>query len=194
MNDLERLLAKGLELDCGYASPCYVYQEYCTEKGYGQFHESGHNGRPILAHIWMYKYFEGPLEDGICVLHHCDNPPCFRFDHLFQGTREDNFEDMRLKLRASHNRGTHPNQRKVFCVRNHLLEADNVRVDSRGWRHCRKCDRENYQKFRGVGPIPLRACVACDAMYTPRVRDQRFCSKKCPHMRRFYAREARTQK
>ena len=48
----------------------------------------------------------GPIPKGMFVLHHCDNPPCVRPDHLFLGTAADNTADMMSKGRGSYK--THP--------------------------------------------------------------------------------------
>jgi hypothetical protein len=49
------------------------------------------------------------------VMHACDNPRCFRLDHLRLGTQADNMADMRVKGRAhggGHQAGTrNPNAR-----------------------------------------------------------------------------------
>ena len=57
------------------------------------------NGRRMGAHrmAWILAY--GAIPDGISVLHHCDNPPCVRPDHLFLGTDNDNIQDMIRKGR-----------------------------------------------------------------------------------------------
>jgi hypothetical protein len=38
---------------------------------------------------------------GLNICHHCDNPPCIRPDHLFQGTDKENAQDMAQKGRSS---------------------------------------------------------------------------------------------
>jgi len=43
----------------------------------------------------------GPIPDGLCVLHVCDNRKCVRPDHLFLGTAADNIHDMIAKGRAA---------------------------------------------------------------------------------------------
>jgi (2Fe-2S) ferredoxin len=53
----------------------------------------------VLAHRLSWMINVGPLADDECVLHHCDNPPCVRPDHLFRGDRGDNARDMAAKGR-----------------------------------------------------------------------------------------------
>lgn len=52
-----------------------------------------------------WEHYVGPIPDGVDVLHHCDNPPCVRPDHLFLGTARDNVGDMLAKGRGGHSRG-----------------------------------------------------------------------------------------
>lgn len=56
-------------------------------------------GVTILAHRASWMINIGPLRDDECVLHHCDNPPCVRPDHLFKGDRGDNNRDTASKGR-----------------------------------------------------------------------------------------------
>jgi len=52
--------------------------------------------------------FNGPIPDGLCVLHRCDYKPCVRPQHLFLGTINDNNQDMVNKGRQV-TKEKHPN-------------------------------------------------------------------------------------
>lgn len=75
---------------------CWIWRSYRDPKGYGRFMaKSGSR----LAHRRSWEMENGPVPDGMCVCHHCDNPPCVRLDHLFLGTVKDNVDDMMAKGR-----------------------------------------------------------------------------------------------
>jgi len=73
-----------------------------------------------LAHriAWELKN-NGPVPDGKCVLHHCDNPPCVNPNHLFLGTHAANMLNMVEKNRQA--RGEQNGRRK-------LTEVDVLRI------------------------------------------------------------------
>jgi hypothetical protein len=58
------------------------------------------------GHRWVWEQCHGPILDGLCVCHVCDNPKCVRPSHLFLGTDADNALDKVTKARQS-TEGTH---------------------------------------------------------------------------------------
>lgn len=55
--------------------------------------------RGVFTHRLAWALEHGPIPPGMCICHHCDNPPCCRPEHLFLGTRADNNRDMFAKGR-----------------------------------------------------------------------------------------------
>jgi HNH endonuclease len=54
----------------------------------------------MLVHQWVWEHHNGPIPKGKVVMHICDNPPCYRYEHLRLGTQAENLDDMRAKGRA----------------------------------------------------------------------------------------------
>jgi hypothetical protein len=79
---------------------CWIWEGSRQPRGYGLFC----NGGVELAHriVWLLEF--GAMPD-LCVLHHCDNPPCVNPAHLFLGTHGDNNRDRSAKGRNGRARG-----------------------------------------------------------------------------------------
>lgn len=78
---------------------CWTWQEGVGGRGYGRVHGAAYGVPTTLAHRVAWVLAGNPDPGELCVLHHCDNPPCIRPDHLFLGTRGDNSADMMQKGR-----------------------------------------------------------------------------------------------
>ena len=89
-----RLLAKR-QIDP--VTGCWEWQGRRDRWGYGRITVSH---RRLSVHRLAASLFLGlELESELHVLHRCDNPGCFRPDHLYLGTNADNVRD-RISKRA----------------------------------------------------------------------------------------------
>jgi hypothetical protein len=95
---------------------CWVWTAATDSDGYGVFNAPGHRA----AHPFSYELHNGPIPEGLCVLHKCDNPPCVRPDHLFLGTKKDNAVDMAIKGRC---RTTRLTPEQVIAIRSRYREG-----------------------------------------------------------------------
>lgn len=68
-----------------------------TVKGYGAISDSP--GRKT-AHRASWIIHNGPIPDGLWVLHRCDTPLCVNPEHLWLGTATDNARDREQKGRG----------------------------------------------------------------------------------------------
>jgi hypothetical protein len=79
-------------------SPCWIWGGNRNRSGHGTMTI---NYKIIGVHRYSYELHNGPIPDGLFVLHKCDNPPCVNPDHLFVGTQADNVEDSKRKGRRA---------------------------------------------------------------------------------------------
>ena len=89
--EVERFMAKVSKVDNG----CWLWTAYCMPNGYGQFR---HPLRHELAHRASYRMFVGVL-DARDIMHSCDTPSCVNPEHLSLGTRAENMQDAKRKMR-----------------------------------------------------------------------------------------------
>ena len=100
------------KVSVGHPGECWGWVGSTTVFGYGQIH---HEGRLQQAHRVAWTLANGPIPDGMWVLHRCDNPPCTNPDHLFLGSRKDNMMDAARKGRIATHAKLTPDQ--VHAIR-----------------------------------------------------------------------------
>lgn len=116
-------------------SGCRRWLGQVSEGGYGYF--AKHHGKKVLAHRFAFELV-CPIPEGLHLDHLCRTRDCVNWAHLEPVTLYEN-------LRRGN---TDHNKYKTHCVHGHAFDTANTHVDSRGFRHCRACDRIAHQRKR----------------------------------------------
>lgn len=77
---------------------CLLFAGGLRPEGYGRVR---FEGRTQGAHRVAWQLAHGPIPEGFCVCHRCDEPQCIEATHLFLGTVADNNADMAAKGRQA---------------------------------------------------------------------------------------------
>lgn len=90
----------------GEGDECWLWTGSKGKSGYGVIGQSRSDGGGILkSHRVSWEIANGPITNGLWVLHKCDVRLCVNPDHLFLGTPKDNTQDCVRKGRHNPPRG-----------------------------------------------------------------------------------------
>jgi hypothetical protein len=98
---------------------CKIYPGAKDKDGYGWQRKNGER----KAHRAAWVEANGPIPEGMWILHSCDNPSCIEPTHLFLGTAKDNSDDMRKKGRQHYPGFSSPGELNP----NHKLTEEDVK-------------------------------------------------------------------
>jgi len=127
-------------------TPCREYQGTISSAGYGVRHgEAAKRFQTAYVHRQI-MIMAGHNIEGKEVMHICDNPRCFRYDHLRVGTHAENMADMKAKGRYKDR-----SQGKLTPIP-HGTNAGYARHQHRGEIPCDQCKkaRQEYDRERRV--------------------------------------------
>ena len=91
--------------------PCWEWQGSLFNSGYGHFIC---HCKSYRAHRVSYFLYNGTLSKDLFICHKCDNRKCVNPKHLFQGTSQENCQDMIKKGRLKRSKSLHKNKKSQY--------------------------------------------------------------------------------
>lgn len=110
------------------AEDCWTWRSWAP---HSKHQLSTYKGETMLAHRRSYRMFNGPLSQGLVIMHHCDNPSCVNPKHLSQATQDANMKDCKDKGRfasqaGSKNKAAKLNEQQVIEIYNSPSSIDDL--------------------------------------------------------------------
>lgn len=130
---VERFFAKFNEDD---RTGCWLWAGAVTGNGYATLDI---DRRTRLAHRWYWEHVNGPVPEGLHLDHLCRTRHCVNPDHLEPVAPAENVR-----------RGRKVERERTHCPQGHPYSGDNLKIDARGHRKCRTCNRERNRQRRKV--------------------------------------------
>lgn len=121
---------------------CWIWKYGKHEKERDNYGVVSIENKKYKVHRLSATIFNGfDIDSGICILHTCDNPPCYNPEHLFEGSREENNSDRDKK-------GRHGSSKVTHCPQGHEYNFSNTAYRKNGGRICRACNRDGLRARR----------------------------------------------
>lgn len=118
---------------------CWLWTGYTDEHGYAYF-TLRVDGKPTnhRANRWLYERMVGPIPQGLTLDHTCRVRHCVRPEHQEPVTSKVNI--MRGETLAA------ANAAKTRCPSGHEYSIENTRINRKGSRECRQCNRDRCRR------------------------------------------------
>lgn len=123
---------------------CWFWLGQRDVSGYGVLHLPSVRRGPVKAHRIAYRLYVGPIPNGSCVRHACDNRGCVNPDHLELGPHVVNMADM-FERGGEEKSFALRNRRKEVCPQGHPLSGPNLLMQGNR-RKCRACRAESCRR------------------------------------------------
>jgi len=81
---------------------CWIWDGRISGHGYGRLK---YLNKDVGAHRASYIAHNGPIPDGMSILHKCDVRCCVNPYHLYAGTHQENMDDMKTRGRTYRSSG-----------------------------------------------------------------------------------------
>lgn len=119
---------------------CWNWTGNILKTGYGSFSAKRSTGKTWRAHRFAWIIHGNELKEALELCHTCDNRKCVNPSHIWQGSRKENMQDMRIKNR-------NPLWIKTHCKHGHELNSENTFKRYDGFRECLICSKETKRRW-----------------------------------------------